>query len=135
GWDPRRGELWFAGETAEAVLLELDTRRRELAAEVESLATSAEQAAEHARAAAERADAAARAFAPVAHLRGVRRANPERLERLVAGAGRLAEDLRTIASRESELRHAIAGHDDRASAAERRANGRVAHGVADDAPP
>ncbi|HZO34772.1 MAG TPA: AAA family ATPase [Gaiellaceae bacterium] len=160
GWDPRRGELWFAGETAEAVLLELDTRRRELAAEVESLATSAEQAAEHARAAAERADAAARAFAPVAHLRGVRRANPERLERLVAGAerldeslrvvaaaaarletplaeraGRFAEDLRTIASRESELRHAIAGHDDRASAAERRANGRVAHGVADDAPP
>src|SRR5581483_10597693 len=160
GWDPRRGELWFAGETAEAVLLELDTRRRELAAEVESLATSAEQAAEHARAAAERADAAARAFAPVAHLRGVRRANPERLERLVAGAerldeslrvvaaaaarletplaeraGRFAEDLRTIASRESELRHAIAGHDDRASAAERRSNGRVAHGVADDAPP
>ena len=27
GWDPGRGELWFAGETAEAVLLELEARR------------------------------------------------------------------------------------------------------------
>ena len=24
GWDPQRGELWFAGETAEALLLELE---------------------------------------------------------------------------------------------------------------
>ena len=32
GYDPERGELWFAGETAEAVLLELEARRRELAA-------------------------------------------------------------------------------------------------------
>ena len=28
GYDPARGELWFAGETAEAVLLELQGRRR-----------------------------------------------------------------------------------------------------------
>ena len=27
GYDPQRGELWFAGETAEAVLLELEARR------------------------------------------------------------------------------------------------------------
>jgi chromosome segregation protein len=31
GYDPARGELWFAGETAEAVLLELEARRRALA--------------------------------------------------------------------------------------------------------
>jgi chromosome segregation ATPase len=37
GWDPQRGELWFAGETAEAVWLELEARRRGLAAEVEEL--------------------------------------------------------------------------------------------------
>jgi chromosome segregation protein len=37
GWDPQRGELWFAGETAEAVWLELEARRRSLAAEVEEL--------------------------------------------------------------------------------------------------
>ena len=43
GWDPVRGELWFAGETAEAVLLELEARRRALAVEVEELATRAEE--------------------------------------------------------------------------------------------
>ena len=37
GYDPRRGELWFAGETAEAVWLELEARRRALAAEVDEL--------------------------------------------------------------------------------------------------
>lgn len=37
GWDPQRGELWFSGETAEALLLELEARRRRLAAEVEEL--------------------------------------------------------------------------------------------------
>ena len=40
GWDPEHGELWFAGETAEAVLLELDARRRELRDEVEELAAT-----------------------------------------------------------------------------------------------
>src|SRR5207248_937975 len=38
GYDPQRGELWFAGETSEAVWLELEARRRALAAEVEELA-------------------------------------------------------------------------------------------------
>src|SRR5919198_1517214 len=33
GWDPARRELWFAGETAEAVWLELEARRRTLAGE------------------------------------------------------------------------------------------------------
>jgi chromosome segregation protein len=37
GYDPQRGEVWFAGETAEAVWLELEARRRALAAEVEEL--------------------------------------------------------------------------------------------------
>src|SRR5438105_4730878 len=37
GWDPQRGELWFAGETAAAVWLELEARRRALAAEVDEL--------------------------------------------------------------------------------------------------
>jgi chromosome segregation protein len=156
GWDPHRGELWFAGEAAEAVLLELDTRRRELAAEADELTTRADQAVEQASAAEERAAAAARAFAPVSHLRGVRRAQPALLERLLAGAGRLdetlriaaaaagrleaplaeraaglADDLRVIATREAELRHAVAGHESRALAAERRANGRSAPAAED----
>jgi chromosome segregation protein len=37
GYDPDRGELWFAGETAEAVWLELEARRRALVLEIEQL--------------------------------------------------------------------------------------------------
>jgi chromosome segregation protein len=37
GYDPASGELWFAGETAEAVLLELEAHRRELAERVDDL--------------------------------------------------------------------------------------------------
>ena len=37
GYDADRGELWFAGTTAEAILLELDARRRTLADEVVEL--------------------------------------------------------------------------------------------------
>src|SRR5205085_1197395 len=42
GYDPERGELWFAGETAEAVLLELQARRRTLASELDELRRRAE---------------------------------------------------------------------------------------------
>jgi chromosome segregation protein len=58
GYDPARGELWFVGETAEAVLLELQGRRTALAEEAVALdeevaaATRlAEETAEQARAA------------------------------------------------------------------------------------
>ena len=44
GYDPERGELWFAGETAEAMLLELQARRRALAAELDELARAARAA-------------------------------------------------------------------------------------------
>src|SRR3954471_23525630 len=42
GYDPQRGEIWFAGETAEAVWLELEARLRALAAEVGELDARAE---------------------------------------------------------------------------------------------
>jgi chromosome segregation protein len=156
GWDPARGELWFAGETAEAVLLELDARRRELRGEVETLVDRATKAAQRVEETAERARGAAAAFAPVAHLRGVRRADPVRLERLAHAAerldetlrvaaavavrleaplaeraGRLAEDLRGIAGREADLRRAVADAAGRALAAERQANGRTAEAGGD----
>jgi chromosome segregation protein len=41
GFDPQHGEVWFAGETAEAVWLELEARRRALASEVTELETQA----------------------------------------------------------------------------------------------
>jgi chromosome segregation protein len=156
GWDPQRGELWFAGETAEAVLLELDARRRELRAEVEELVSRAAEAAQAAAGAAEQSRAAAERFAPVAHLRNVRRADATSLARIVSGAerldetlrvaaaaagrletplaeraGRLAEELRGISGREAELRRSVADADARALAAERRANGRAAEPVGD----
>jgi chromosome segregation protein len=61
GYDPGRGELWFVGETAEAVLLELHGRRSELAAEAAELdaqVTAATDAAERARKSARAAEAA-----------------------------------------------------------------------------
>ncbi len=57
GWDPLRGELWFAGETAEAVLLELEGRRREVGEEADRLSEAAAESARAATAAAERARA------------------------------------------------------------------------------
>jgi chromosome segregation protein len=93
GFDPQRGELWFAGETAEAVLLELETRRRELEAEVAQLRTQAQAAESEAGEAAEAAETAEAAFAQVAHLRAARAADPAVLRRLAAGAERLDETL------------------------------------------
>src|SRR4029079_6411187 len=70
GYDADRGELWFAGETGEAVMLELDARRRVLADEADELAARTEGAAREADQASARAAAAEAAFAEVAHLRG-----------------------------------------------------------------
>ncbi len=55
GFDPVRGELWFAGETAEALLLELEASRRALAAEAAELSERAEQACREAERAAHEA--------------------------------------------------------------------------------
>jgi len=93
GYDPQRGELWFAGEAAEAVLLELENRRRELADELAALRERAHTAAEEASAAAAGADAAESAFAQVAHLRVAHAADPALLHRVASGADRLDETL------------------------------------------
>jgi chromosome segregation protein len=93
GFDPQRGELWFAGEAAEAVLLELETRRRALAAEVEELQAQAAVAAAAATQSANAAEEAEAAYAQVAHLRSLRAADPGVLRRISAGADRLDETL------------------------------------------
>ena len=66
-------ELWFAGETAEAVLLELEARRRELAARAADLERGAERAVAVADEAAERSRAADAALARVVPACGDRR--------------------------------------------------------------
>ena len=93
GYDPQRGELWFAGETAEAVLLELDARRRALAAEAAELEAQAKTAQGAAEAAAESAAVAEAAYAEVAHLRDARAADPVLLARFAGCAERLDETL------------------------------------------
>jgi chromosome segregation protein len=93
GYDPARGELWFAGETAEAVMLELEARRRELtarAADLEHRAVEAVGGADEAARRAREADAALAVAAP-AHRRPT--VDRETLRRLVAGAERLADGL------------------------------------------
>ena len=118
GYDPERGELWFAGETAEAVWLELEARRRALALEVERLQSNPA------------------APPPAADPRLV--AAAERLVRALAGAGEAgrrfeaplrarvdaggsrtgdaATALRELAAREAELRRGAAEAGERTAA-------------------
>ena len=93
GYDPGRGELWFAGETAEAVLLELQARRRGLAARVEDLGRSAQAAVVEADGATERSRAADAALAAVAPGRRRTAVDPVLLQRLADSAGRAADRL------------------------------------------
>ena len=93
GYDPRTGELWYAGETAEAVLLELDVRRRALAAEAKTLADQARFAERKAAEAEEQAAAAERAFAAVAPQLSIRRADAATLSLLARAARRLEQAL------------------------------------------
>ena len=123
GFDPLRGELWFAGETAEAVLLELESRRRQLEAEVAELSGLAKQAEREAAETAGRAEAAEAAYARVAHLRAAPTADPAVLRRLAAAterldqallagvalAGRLEQSLRSRAEEDAERAAGLAG--------------------------
>ena len=125
-FDADRGELWFAGETAEAVLLQLDARRRSLAREAEELERQAEStelpvdvpppSAEPLAALADRLSALLEGAAAAA----------ERFEaplraRVDAGstkAGHLAAELRRLGGEEAEARREAAEAAERASAIE-----------------
>jgi chromosome segregation protein len=120
-FDADRGELWFAGETAEAVLLQLDARRRALAAEAEELERKAEQVpaelpplpigpvaelAERLAAALEGAAGAAERFE--APLRA-------RVDAGATRAGELAAELRRLGGDEAEVRRVSAEAGERAA--------------------
>jgi chromosome segregation protein len=92
GYDVDRSELWFAGETAEAVLLELDARRRALADEADELAARATTAATVAESAARSAAEAEAAYGEVSHLRQ-RTLDVELLAQVAGCAGGLEEAL------------------------------------------
>jgi chromosome segregation protein len=141
GYAPERGELWFAGETAESILLELEGRRQRLEQEVEELqaasaaaaarATEAERLAASLRSAAPRLSAATlerlwagvtRAGAALSTARQV----GDRLEaplraRVDAGGtrtGELAAELRRLAASEAELRREASEARERSGAVE-----------------
>jgi chromosome segregation protein len=120
-FDAARGELWFAGETAEAVLLQLDARRRALAHEADELERRAEELPAEAppvptgplATLAERLEAVLREATVAA----------ERFEaplraRVDAGAtraGELAAELRRLGRDEAEVRRAAAVAGERAA--------------------
>ncbi len=70
GYDPDRGELWFAGSTPETVFLELEARRRDLVDELDELEGRMRTATAAASETAAAAIAAEEAYSAVAHLRG-----------------------------------------------------------------
>jgi chromosome segregation protein len=93
GYDPQRGELWFAGETAETVLLELETRRASLAEEAHALADQSRLAERAADVATTKAAEAEDAFTAVAPRLRIRRADVGTLKALLAAAQRLERAL------------------------------------------
>ena len=82
GYDPSRGELWFVGETAEAVLLELQGRRTALAAETVALEDEVASATRVAVEAAEKARAAEAAYGKAPRIRAAS-IDAHTLERLI----------------------------------------------------
>jgi chromosome segregation ATPase len=118
GYDPERGELWFAGETAEAVWLELEARRRSLAAEVDRLLenpTAPPPAADKALVSA--GERLVRALTGAAE--AGRTFEAQLRARVDAGGSRTgdaATALRELAAREAELRRKAAEAGERAAA-------------------
>jgi chromosome segregation protein len=127
-FDPQRKELWFAGEAAEAVLLELEARRRALADEIAELEHQADAVPDDPPrapivddtryrpliAAAERLDAILAAAAAA-----TARSEPTLRARADAGStrtGELAEELRRLGAAEAEVRREAAEVSARASA-------------------
>jgi chromosome segregation ATPase len=118
GYDPDCGELWFAGETAEAVWLELEARRRALAAEINRLRenpTAPPPAADPALVSA--GERLVRALTGAAE--AGRRFEAQLRARVDAGGSRTgdaATALRELAAREAELRRGAAEAGERAAA-------------------
>jgi chromosome segregation protein len=96
GYDPERGELWFAGETAEAVQLELAARRDALVQETAKLSAAAGEAETVAAEATILARAAAEALQRLGPRRA-RRADPALIARILGRVERLDAALAAVA--------------------------------------
>jgi len=126
GYDPERGELWFAGETAEALLLELQARRRALAAELDELRARLEAPIPDAAYSFERNPIADRSMQLGNRLPHALDVSVEHLEAPLrkgvdAGAarsGELGAELRRLGASEVELRQELAAASEGVSALE-----------------
>jgi chromosome segregation protein len=126
GYDPQRGELWFAGETAEALLLELQARRRSLASELDDLRARVEAPIPDAAYSLERNPLADRSVEIAERLVRALDVSLERLEAplrtaVEAGAarnGELGAELRRLGAAEVELRQELAAAAEAVSAVE-----------------
>ncbi len=124
GYDPERGELWFAGETAEAVLLELHARRRDLASELEQLRRRANAPIPSTAYSVASDPIVVRSAALAERLVRALEVPASRFEtplraRVDAGAtrtGELGDELRRLGAAEVELRQALSEAAERASA-------------------
>ncbi|HEY2310551.1 MAG TPA: AAA family ATPase [Gaiellaceae bacterium] len=126
GYDPERGELWFAGETAEAMLLELQARRRALAAELDDLRARLEKPIPEGAYSVERNPIAGRSVElaerllqaleiSVAHLEAPLRAG---VDTGAARSGELGTELRRLGASEVELRQELTSASEAASGVE-----------------
>jgi chromosome segregation ATPase len=124
GYDPARGELWFAGETAEALLLELQARRRALASELDELRRRVDAPIPDAAYSLERDPVVARKAALAERLVQALDVPSSRFEtalraRVDAGGartGELGDELRRLGAAEVQLRQALTDASERASA-------------------
>jgi chromosome segregation protein len=126
GYDPASGELWFAGETAEALLLELQARRRALAAELDGLRARLEvpipdaayslEANPFLARSAGLAERLVRALEiSVAHFEAPLRRD---VDAGAARSGELGTELRRLGAAEVELRHELSAAAEAVSALE-----------------
>jgi chromosome segregation protein len=126
GYDPECGELWFAGETAEALLLELQARRRALATELEGLRTRLETPIPDGAYSVERDSVTHRSAGLAERLVQALQVSVARLEEplrkeVEAGAarnGELGAELRRLGAAEVELRQELAAVAEAVSAVE-----------------
>jgi chromosome segregation protein len=126
GYDPQRGELWFSGETAEALLLELQARRRSLASELDELRARVESPIPDAAYSLEKNPLVDRSIEIAERLVRALDVSLERLEaplrtEVEAGAarsGELGAELRRLGAAEVELRQELAAAAEAVSAVE-----------------
>jgi chromosome segregation protein len=126
GYDPERGELWFAGETAEALLLELQARRRSLASELDELRARVETPIPDAAYSLEKNPLTDRSLEIAERLVRALDVSLERLEAPLrtevesgaARSGELGAELRRLGAAEVELRQELAAASEAVSAVE-----------------